>query len=63
MADLKRVGRYLHSHRCLVNVFKRQIWPCKVAVEVDTDFKRSLSSHFGGDQTSRRSTTGVATFL
>eukprot|EP00971_Amphidinium_carterae_P216502 4297619-Amphidinium_carterae.1 len=23
MPDLKRVGRYLDSHRCLVNVFKR----------------------------------------
>eukprot|EP00971_Amphidinium_carterae_P018630 367482-Amphidinium_carterae.1 len=23
-ADLKRVGRYLHSHRCLVNVYRKQ---------------------------------------
>eukprot|EP00971_Amphidinium_carterae_P349061 6490826-Amphidinium_carterae.2 len=28
-ADLKRVGRYLHSHRCLVNVYHRQTWPGK----------------------------------
>eukprot|EP00971_Amphidinium_carterae_P290313 5764205-Amphidinium_carterae.1 len=27
--DLKRVGRYLYSHRCLVNVYHRQSWPGK----------------------------------
>eukprot|EP00971_Amphidinium_carterae_P124924 2474825-Amphidinium_carterae.2 len=56
LADLKRVGRYLHNHRGLVNVYKRQIWPGKVTVTVDTDF--------AGDQVSRKNTTGgVATFL
>eukprot|EP00971_Amphidinium_carterae_P308263 6126335-Amphidinium_carterae.1 len=29
LADLKRVGRYLHNHRCLVNVYNRQSWPGK----------------------------------
>eukprot|EP00971_Amphidinium_carterae_P349044 6490815-Amphidinium_carterae.3 len=53
LADLKRVGRYLHNHRCLVNVYHRQSWPGKVPVTVDTDF--------AGDQTSGKSTTGVAT--
>eukprot|EP00971_Amphidinium_carterae_P044174 869156-Amphidinium_carterae.1 len=47
--------RYLHSHRCLVNVYHRQTWPGKVTVTVDTDF--------AGDQVTRESTTGVATFL
>eukprot|EP00971_Amphidinium_carterae_P089213 1765787-Amphidinium_carterae.1 len=28
-ADLKRVGRYLHSHRWLVNVYHKQKWPDK----------------------------------
>eukprot|EP00971_Amphidinium_carterae_P199491 3959076-Amphidinium_carterae.3 len=45
----KRVGRYLHSHRCLVNVYHKQKWPGKVTVVVDTDF--------AGDQTTRKSTT------
>eukprot|EP00971_Amphidinium_carterae_P280120 5560502-Amphidinium_carterae.1 len=54
-ADLKRVGRYLHSQRCLVNVYHKQKWPGKVTVVVDTDF--------AGDQTTRKSTTGAATFL
>eukprot|EP00971_Amphidinium_carterae_P269402 5344546-Amphidinium_carterae.2 len=51
MADLKFVGRYMHSHRCLVNVFKRQSWPGKVTVVVYTDS--------GCDRTSGKSTTGV----
>eukprot|EP00971_Amphidinium_carterae_P005142 102474-Amphidinium_carterae.1 len=29
-ADLKRIGRYLYNHRCLVNVYHRQSWPGKV---------------------------------
>eukprot|EP00971_Amphidinium_carterae_P349193 6490890-Amphidinium_carterae.4 len=53
-ADLKRVGRYLHSHRCLAKVYNRQDWSGKVTVTVDTDF--------AGDQVTRKSTTGVATF-
>eukprot|EP00971_Amphidinium_carterae_P349860 6491266-Amphidinium_carterae.3 len=55
LADLKRVGRYLHNHKCLVNVYNRQSWPGKVTVTVDTDF--------AGDKVTRKSTTGVATFL
>eukprot|EP00971_Amphidinium_carterae_P202776 4023926-Amphidinium_carterae.3 len=55
LADLKRVGRYLHNHRCLVNVYNKQSWPGKVTVTVDTDF--------AGDQVTRKSTSGVATFL
>eukprot|EP00971_Amphidinium_carterae_P247368 4912471-Amphidinium_carterae.1 len=55
LADLKRVGRYVHNHRCLVNVYQRQSWPGKGTLTVDTDF--------AGDLVSRKRTTGVATFL
>eukprot|EP00971_Amphidinium_carterae_P341240 6479945-Amphidinium_carterae.1 len=48
-ADLKRVGRYLHSHRCLVNVYRKQCWPGKVTVTTDTDY--------AGDRENRKSTT------
>eukprot|EP00971_Amphidinium_carterae_P188406 3740037-Amphidinium_carterae.1 len=54
-ADLKRVGQYLHSHRCLVNVYRKQSWPGKVTVTVDTDY--------AGDRVNRKSTTGAATFF
>eukprot|EP00971_Amphidinium_carterae_P114845 2274653-Amphidinium_carterae.2 len=56
LADfMKRVGRYQHNHKCLVNVYNRQSWPGKVTETVDTVFV--------GDQVTRKSTTRVATFL
>eukprot|EP00971_Amphidinium_carterae_P160515 3182224-Amphidinium_carterae.1 len=46
MADLKRVARYLHSHRCLVNVLKRQ--SCNRIVIVAMGFMmRSRLADFG----------------
>eukprot|EP00959_Pyramimonas_sp_CCMP1952_P068367 1426830-Pyramimonas_sp.AAC.1 len=49
--DMKRLGRYLASHRCLVSRFESQRMPTEVTVIVD-------SGHAGCPIT-RKSTSGI----
>eukprot|EP00959_Pyramimonas_sp_CCMP1952_P388079 8132587-Pyramimonas_sp.AAC.1 len=51
-ADMKRLGRYIVPHRCLVSRFESQSLPTEVTVIVDSDR--------AGRPVTRKSTSGIS---